>query len=278
MRRTHARLRLMGAGFAYPAPDKLRKGARAVCKREMGHAGEDAYFVDPDGAGLGVADGVWQWQEDGVDAGEYARTLMRQAALSVRQGRSAIDALFDADQAAADANVPGSSTCCIVSFDHESGDLECSLVGDSGILVVRRETATGTPEILLRTPQQEHSFGFPFQLGGNDTAEDALHFSLGLRAGDVVLAGTDGLFDNLEDAALAAESFRIIDAAEAEGLPLRSTLSRIAQTLVQKAFSTSMDRMAVTPFSRAAAEELELCFAGKPDDIAVCASIVIEAD
>ena len=41
-------------------------------------------------------------------------------------------------------------------------------LGDSGILIGRPSTG----EILFRTPQQEHNFGFPYQLGHEGIASE----------------------------------------------------------------------------------------------------------
>lgn len=56
-----------------------------VCLRQVSTGGEDAFFVSPAGHGaLGVSDGVSAWAEDGIDPGEYSRTLVQYCA-GVRQ-------------------------------------------------------------------------------------------------------------------------------------------------------------------------------------------------
>ena len=37
--------------------------------------------------GMGVADGVYQWREQGIDAGEYSRLLMHTALEAVEEGQ-----------------------------------------------------------------------------------------------------------------------------------------------------------------------------------------------
>lgn len=89
-----------------PHPDKADKG------------GEDAFVVCSDGVTVGVADGVGGWAEQGIDAGEYARTLMehvRAAAEHASAGGAVEKALkADAQRAAGEekrdsADVDGSS-------------------------------------------------------------------------------------------------------------------------------------------------------------------------
>ena len=37
--------------------------------------------------GMGIADGVYQWREKGIDAGEFSRLLMQTALENVEQGQ-----------------------------------------------------------------------------------------------------------------------------------------------------------------------------------------------
>ena len=53
-------------------------------------------------------------------------------------------------------------------FATENMVAQCTNLGDSGVLVGRPSTR----EVFLRTPQQEHSFGYPFQLGHEDHADE----------------------------------------------------------------------------------------------------------
>lgn len=73
---------------------------------------------------------------------------------------------------------------------------------------------TGFPHLLLRpppsTPQvQEHSFNTPYQLAcpahlpEADRPSDGLSYSSRLQRGDVLVGGSDGLFDNMWDTQLA---------------------------------------------------------------------------
>ena len=56
--------------------------------------------------------------------------------------------------------------------------------------------------MILRTPQQEHYFGCPYQLGFHEESSapsDAQLLATRVQAGDVIVLGSDGLFDNLSD-------------------------------------------------------------------------------
>lgn len=53
--------------------------------------------------------------------------------------------------------------------------------------------------IVFQTSEQQHSFNFPYQLGTNskDRPADAQSYSVPVQRGDVIVMGSDGLFDNL---------------------------------------------------------------------------------
>ena len=54
-------------------------------------------------------------------------------------------------------------------------------------------------ECIYRTFEQQHSFNFPFQLGtgSKDSPMDALFEDLSVQEGDIVILGTDGIWDNV---------------------------------------------------------------------------------
>lgn len=63
----------------------------------------------------------------------------------------------------------GSTTACVLCLEGER--LHAANVGDSGFMVVREN------EIVFKSPPQQHSFNFPYQLGpkekGYQTPNDA---------------------------------------------------------------------------------------------------------
>ena len=75
--------------------------------------------------------------------------------------------------------------------------------GDSGFMLVR------DGEVVFKSPVLQHFFDCPLQFGAcpdysesTDTAEDAAVFELAVQPGDVLLAGSDGLWDNCYDSEL----------------------------------------------------------------------------
>ncbi|KAJ1891826.1 hypothetical protein LPJ66_006698, partial [Kickxella alabastrina] len=90
--------------------------------------------------------------------------------------------------------VRGSSTACVVVL--RGDELRVANLGDCGLTVVRQG------DMVYRTEEQQHSFNFPYQLGTeahSDTPSDAQVFRLKIQKGDIIIVGSDGVFDNLFD-------------------------------------------------------------------------------
>lgn len=121
------------------------------------NCGEDSFFITPNV--VGVADGVGGWNENGVDPGKISRSLMRNAALFVRQ-HSVKGEKVTAQQVLAhgyhqalldDEVEAGSTTACIVKLKQAPDGkpmLEYSNLGDSGFVLIRKG------EIIFRSKYQ----------------------------------------------------------------------------------------------------------------------------
>ncbi|GLI62879.1 hypothetical protein VaNZ11_005635 [Volvox africanus] len=190
-------LQLRSSVCYLPHPDKVHYG------------GEDAHFItDYGGGAIGVADGVGGWQESGVNPADYSRTLM-QLARAYLEGKDIFEDLAASrhgvlvdprgalEAAHMNTKVPGSATACIMQLDQSNSLLVAANLGDSGFVVIRdgRE--------LVRSKPLQHYFDCPLQFGAfpefveaTDTAEMADIYSIALRPGDVIVAGSDGLWDN----------------------------------------------------------------------------------
>nr|BCL66180.1 hypothetical protein [Volvox reticuliferus] len=189
---------------------QLRTGVCYLPHPEKVHyGGEDAHFISDVGGGIiGVADGVGGWQESGVNPADYSRTLM-QLARAYLEGKDIFQDLASSRQSvlidprgaleAAHMNtkVPGSATACVLQLDQANGVLAAANLGDSGFVVIREGRE------LVRSKPLQHYFDCPLQFGAfpefveaTDTADMADIYTIGLRPGDVIVAGTDGLWDN----------------------------------------------------------------------------------
>ncbi|KAJ2799893.1 hypothetical protein H4R21_003390 [Coemansia helicoidea] len=113
------------------------------------------------------------------------------------------------------ASKRGSSTACVVVL--RGDELRVANLGDCGLTVVRQG------DMVYRTEEQQHSFNYPYQLGTephSDKPSDAQVFRLKIQKGDVIIVGSDGVFDNLFDEDILEEvSLHLPPAMRAAGEP-----------------------------------------------------------
>lgn len=162
----------------------------------------------------------------------------------------------------------GSATACIVGM--EGSNLISANLGDSGFMIVRLSADSKRVDLLFKSEEQQHSFNFPFQLGAQsrDRPDDAELLSFPVQHGDLVILGTDGLFDNID----AKRICKIIETAIAVADESKLTLSTLARFIAADAFRTSQDPNAITPFTIGSRYRYR---GGKPDDITVVVSRVL---
>ena len=232
-------------------------------KKGKNRLGEDAHFINLGGRGFGVADGVGGWIQQGVDSGAFARELMAlcnaNMETSSRHSPSGCPLIDVLGRALADTTARGTSTACIGEVVGNS--LRAANIGDSGFLVVRDGV------VAFHSPAQQKRFNCPRQIGrasAGDPLEMTQSFQVDLVPGDVVVAGTDGLFDNLFDEEIAA----LVVKSQKENRH-RRTAKRIARALANAAVASGSDRTRSTPFAADCARAGIQHSGGKVDDVTV---------
>ncbi|KAL7223965.1 hypothetical protein ACSBR1_025428 [Camellia fascicularis] len=244
-------LKLQSGSCYLPHPDKEKTG------------GEDAHFICEDEQAIGIADGVGGWADVGINAGHYARELMSNSVAAIQdEPKGSIDPAGVLEKAHSITKAKGSSTACIIALTNQ-WSLQAINLGDSGFTVVR-EGCT-----IFHSPVQQHGFNFTYQLeSGNegDLPSSGQVFTIPVVPGDVIVAGTDGLFDNLYDNEITA----VIVHGTREGLGPQVTAQKIAALARQRA----LDRNRQTPFSTAAQDAGFRYYGGKLDDTTVVVSYV----
>ncbi|XP_022866307.1 probable protein phosphatase 2C 55 [Olea europaea var. sylvestris] len=243
-------LKLNSASCYLPHPDKEET------------SGEDAHFICLDEQAIGVADGVGGWADLGVDAGQYARELMSNSVGAIQEEpRGSIDPARVLEKAHTSTKAKGSSTACIIALTDQG--LHAINLGDSGFMVIRDGCT------VFRSPVQQHDFNFTYQLeSGNagDLPSSGEVFTIPVAPGDVIVAGTDGLFDNLYNNDITS----VVVHAVRAGLGPQVTAQKIAALARQRA----QDKSRQTPFSAAAQEAGFRYYGGKLDDITVVVSYI----
>ncbi|KAI1180650.1 phosphatase 2C-like domain-containing protein [Nemania sp. FL0916] len=149
-------------------------------------------------------------------------------------------------------------------------------VGDSQIMVVR----TKSREMIYKSKEQWHWFDCPRQLGTNspDTPDqNATVDIVELAEGDIVLAMSDGVIDNLWQHDIVDNVSRSLQRWEAgegdQAYGANGGMSFIAQELVKAARIVATDPFAESPFMERAIEEGLASAGGKLDDISVVAAL-----
>eukprot|EP00403_Amphidinium_massartii_P036720 CAMPEP_0178435224 /NCGR_PEP_ID=MMETSP0689_2-20121128/33820_1 /TAXON_ID=160604 /ORGANISM="Amphidinium massartii, Strain CS-259" /LENGTH=584 /DNA_ID=CAMNT_0020057295 /DNA_START=87 /DNA_END=1841 /DNA_ORIENTATION=+ len=317
--------RLVGSGCSIPSPEKGGEAVYAALPMQKGGgSGADSFYFDTESSSFGVADGVgeWEWRFK-LSARAFADELMegsKQAAVRVdaSASRNLGAAATEMMQSGFDCTKSfGAATAIVAKLGNESDHIGLSCVGDSGLMLFRPETIGRhtSYSFVSRTKEQQHQFNMPFQLSrlpepadyfklmhdgmgalvaaatrmeGKkvDEPSDADQYSWKVERGDLLVMGSDGLFDNLYQ----KEIQDICDCAtspfDVDGLggskptdsthPLEEELaSRLAIALAQAAFLKSIDKNGNVPFNDHAKKVNVNHTGGKTDDITcVCAWVV----
>ena len=218
-----------------------------------------------------VFDGVGAWVNEGVDAGLFSRALARRTrdALSRQSWASSLDLTAALSAGLRATHEVGSATACLLSLDR-SGVLHALNLGDSGFRVLS-SWGTLPAQVKARSAEQTHGFNFPYQLGtgSNDSPEDGDQYELRVAAGDLIVLGTDGVWDNLFDSRLC----------ELLGeLPPDATAPALAQAIAAEARAASLRRDWQSPFALAASRhDGQSHEGGKLDDVTVVCVKVLQS-
>ncbi|KAI9486881.1 MAG: phosphatase 2C-like domain-containing protein [Benjaminiella poitrasii] len=234
--------------------------------------GDDAYFKRSDA--LGVADGVGGWRaHKGANPALYSRKLMHYAQLELDRIKTNVrpqqlqvkpDPIQVLESAyhmttldAQNEGFVGSTTACIVILCQN--ELRIANLGDCGVSVIRQN------DYIFRSEEQQHSFNYPYQLGtaSFDSPIDAQQFNVKIEEGDIIILGSDGLFDNLYDDEILEEVHNCVkhqnDNEEKRQVP-NSNSSAIVQQIEPQSISDALAYRAR--------------IGGKADDISVIVAVV----
>lgn len=246
------------AGFSIPHPRKSTTG------------GEDAFFINEASSAFGVADGVGGWANLNIDPAIYPKLLMMQCREYSSESKDPMEILQRSFQT---AHAPGSCTAAVATLDGET--LKLVSLGDCGVRIVRQG------RVVLSTDVQEHKFNQPYQLASPEhhtanVPEDALRYEFAVQRGDIVIMGTDGLFDNIWNE-------EIVEVMKE--LTLQSpSVGHAAKTLSELAASHAADISYASPFAeekhertvpRLLSSAVKAYSGGKPDDITSVIALVL---
>ncbi|KAL8708324.1 MAG: hypothetical protein Q9220_006799 [cf. Caloplaca sp. 1 TL-2023] len=244
--------------------------------------GDDAVLVGENF--IGANDGVGAWaQKPRGHAALWSRLVLHFWAVEAERNAPEQSSTFEPDpiaylqkayeQTVEATSAPnewkGTTTACGALLHHinvaatAQPTLYVTNLGDSQVMVLRPQTQ----EIIYKTTEQWHWFDCPRQLGTNspDTPKaNAVMEKVQIEEGDVVLAMSDGVVDNLwehEILETVQETMRKLEHAASEK-PSEGTIPMtegrmldVARDLVQAARAIAEDPYAESPFMERAVEE-----------------------
>jgi protein phosphatase PTC7 len=239
-----------------PKPIKIEMGSHVLPHpAKVRWGGEDALFVK--GRTFGVFDGVSGAEKlDGVPL--YSRTLADEMKKVIgTDGMSIQEITKILTNAAnfADDSATGASTAVVASIG-ENGFLQALNLGDSLCMVVR------DGKIVAKTKEISHYWECPYQLSEDspDRPRDGTKLNVELISGDLIIMGSDGIFDNVSDDMLLA-----LVARSAKLKP-----NQLSKKICELSRKQSLDAQAVTPYGKQAQRRGDPTFksglGGKLDD------------
>ncbi|XP_025817926.1 probable protein phosphatase 2C 1 isoform X3 [Panicum hallii] len=157
-----------------------------------------------------------RWAEKDVNPALFSRELMRNSSNFLNDEELQVngDPQILLMKAHAATSSIGSATVIIAVLE-KSGTLKIASVGDCGLKVIRKG------QVMFSISPQEHYFDCPYQISSEaagQTYQDALVCSVNLMDGDMIVSGSDGLFDNIFDQEIIStisESSGVDEAAKA---------------------------------------------------------------
>ncbi|KAJ1648945.1 hypothetical protein IWQ61_009814 [Dispira simplex] len=268
--------------------------------------GEDAYFCRHDS--LGVADGVGGWEGvKNANPALFSQKLMHYAYAEVDKYEdiehlefahyydiNPVDILRKSyTRVLEDAYVQGirgSCTACLAILRDD--ELRIANLGDCGVGIIRQG------EFIFRNEEQQHSFNYPYQIGTGcaDRPEDAHVFTVKVQLGDIIVLGSDGLFDNLFDEDILEEIHNHVPTPLLTPVVSSDTTSAntgksrlnplfhinpqvISTSIAQRARLVSEEsRFTTSPFQTRAMQEGFYHQGGKADDITVLVAVVADLE
>ncbi|CAG8466869.1 16064_t:CDS:2, partial [Racocetra fulgida] len=262
----------------FSKPWALIHGASGIAKHTnkfVSTANDKQYFSVCCGEDS-VADGVGSWRNVDSDkflanSALYSRKLMHYAYTELEKHDNIKDVnptkIMQAsyEQSIRDCTlegVVGSSTALIAVLRDD--ELRITNIGDCGICIIRHNS------VIFRNEEQQHSFNYPFQLGiySCDKPKDSQEFTVKVQKRDVVVIGSDGIFDNLYEDDILEE---ITKFTHSQG----DDPQVISDALAWRAKAASEDVNNVSPFQSRAMQEGLYYQGGKKDDISVLVAVVV---
>ncbi|KAM0942322.1 putative protein-serine/threonine phosphatase [Dioscorea sansibarensis] len=124
---------------------------------------------------------------------------------------------------------------------------------------------------IFKSSIQQHKFNAPYSLGqNNNRLDDFTKAQVAVKAGDIVVLGTDGLFDNVFN--------QEIEDLIKNNIKLITQPKKFATKIANMAKGFSKRKFKVTPHSMTKSEAGTMSVGGKDDDITVVVLHIVAFD
>ena len=161
----------------------------------------------------------------------------------------------------------GTSTSVILTIDDKKPILYSCNIGDSGFMILRKvKNSHGNHlKVVFQSKEQYRAFNYPYQVGtnGDNPMIYAGVNSHNIKNNDIIVCGSDGLFDNLDCCHIVQgilpflEEDRIVD------------VKLLSEVIAKFAYEFSLDPKFQSPFSKKCQKFDGSGIGGKEDDITV---------
>jgi protein phosphatase PTC7 len=171
--------------------------------------------------------------------------------------------------------VGAASTILVLSLNPTTPNLETSQIGDSGFILLRKDPNRGW-RVVVNYLSMQSEFNRPLQLSHDHkhtVPSKALSNSYVVKHNDVIVAGSDGLWDNLYNNQIIYE---ITKATSENGLI--NDPHALAHSITQLARSYSLNKNYKSPFQTHAQSHGRENTGGKEDDITVIVAQIQTGD
>lgn len=216
-----------------------------------------------------MADGVGGWADFGVNPSLYAKKL---CFLIERLFRDNRDKFMKNPKALLIEAVglnqeQGTSTSLILTIDEDKPMIYASVIGDSSFMILRKvKTNHGSHlKVIFQSKEQCKSFNYPYQVGtnGDNPKIYAIMTSHRIENNDIIVCGSDGLFDNLDHCHIIQSILPFIEDDKIVDIKL------LSEVLAKFAYEFSLDPKFQSPFSKKCQRFDGTGIGGKEDDITV---------
>ncbi|EGR28308.1 hypothetical protein IMG5_178880 [Ichthyophthirius multifiliis] len=245
-----------------------QQNAKNIPMPEKEHTGgEDAYYANS--KLLAVADGVGGWARQGIDSSLYSKGLCKHLSQLHNQNKNKyqnnpkqliIDTFPYVQQ------ITGSSTLVVITINEEQNKIFSSYIGDSGYFLYRLDKNKNA-QLIFEFQEQQKAFNLTLlsknqiQLGiheGGNLPEDSLEFEHDFQEDDILIIGSDGVFDNLNSEQIGKLVTKY-----------SHSLKRLANVIAETSFELSLNEEYDSPFAQKARAQGIQFNGGKSDDITI---------